>query len=120
MNGLKFETVAELLQWLHQQYDAEREFPTQGRVIFHVFKRKLVGGGVEGNLRLGSIFKEADMKFQEETPGVLTVAVVPCGKSSIDYTKRKSFPGTAKLDELREAFPNGRNINHIVDELLAE
>ena len=75
---------------------------------------------MECDLWYGSGIQKADMKFQEEAPGILTVAVVPCGELSIDYTKRKPFPGAAKLDELCKAFPNGRNINHIVDELLAE
>lgn len=98
---MKFKTVEELLKWLHQQRDAKIEFPTHGRVSFHVYSRKLIGGGVEGNAWFGSTFKEADVKFQEERPGALTVAVVPIEKSSIDYVGKKSFPGTAKLEELR-------------------
>lgn len=112
------EKANELLEWLHQQLDAKNEFPTYGRVSFHVYSRKLIGGGVECNLWFGSVFSEADMKLQEEKPGALTVAVVPVEKLSIDYSGKKRLPRTAKLEELRQMFPNGRNIDLIVDELL--
>lgn len=115
---MKIKTIEELLEWLHQQRDAKIEFPNRGRVRFHVFSRKLVGGGVEGNLWFGLTFKEADMKFQEEKPGVLTVAVVPRRGGSIDHTTRKSFGPDTPLEALREAFSDGRNVGLIVDELL--
>lgn len=120
MKDLKFDTVAELLQWLHEQRDAGIEFPAHRGVGFHVFSRALVGGGVECNLWYGPGIQEADMKFQEETPGALTVAVVTHGGARIDYTEREPFPGTAKLDELRKTFPHGRNIDKIMAALLRE
>ncbi len=119
MKDFKFESVGEFLEWLHQQREAGTEFPTIGCVGFHIYMCKLVGGGVECNLWHGTGFKEADMKLQEEKPGVLTVAVVPRGEISIDYINRKPFLRTAKLDDVRNAFPNGRNIDRIVDELSA-
>lgn len=113
------EKVNELLAWLHQQRDAKIEFPNRGCVSFHVYSRKLIGGGVEGNVWFGSAMKEADIKLQEGKPGVLTVAVAPCKGGSIDHTARKSFGPDTRLEALREAFPDGRNIGLIVDELLA-
>lgn len=116
---MKIKTVEELLEWLHHQRDTKIEFPNRGRVRFHIYSRKLIGGGVEGNLWFGLTLNEADMKLQEERPGALTVAVVPCKGESINHTMRKSFGPDTPLEALREAFPDGRNIDLIVDELLA-
>ena len=115
---MKIKTVEDLLEWLHQQRDAKNEFSNLGRVSFHIYSRMLIGGGVEGNLWLGPAFKEADGRFQEERPGVLTIAVVPSGEPSYIWIMRKSFGPDTPLEALRDAFPDGRNIDHIVDELL--
>lgn len=114
---MKFETVEKLLAWLHQQYEAEYELPTHGNVSFHIHRNKLNNGGVKGDLWLGHGFKEADMGFQERKPGVLTVAVVPNGKLSIDWTNAKPLAPNKPLEALLEAFPNGRNIGPIVEVL---
>lgn len=114
---IRLSRIEELLRWLHEQRELGNEFPSIGRVNFHIYMRELTGGGVECNLRYDSIF-EADIKIEERRLGVLTVSVVPNGRLGIDYTARHKFLITDEIQALREAFPNGRNIDLIVDELL--
>lgn len=114
---MKFNAMYDFVEWLHRQYDAGHEFPALGRTEAHVCRNKLAGGGVKGNLWLGPGDKEADMGFLEGKPGVLTVAVVPNGKLSIDWTNAKRFAPNEPLETLLEAFPDGRNIGAIVEDL---
>lgn len=116
---MEFKTIGDFLNWAHQQYEAGHEFPTRGNVSFHIYMNKvdLNKGGVKGNLWLGRAFAEADMGFLEEKPGFLTVAVVPNGGSSIDWTNAKRFAPDTPLEALLEAFPNGRNVGAIVEAL---
>ena len=116
---MEFKTLHDFVEWLHQQRNAKIEFPTHGNVRFHVYGNALVGGGVQASLWLGPGDKEADMEFLEEKPGVLTVAVVPNGECSIDWThkNKKRFAPDAPLEALLEAFPDGRNIGAIVEAL---
>ena len=108
----------ELKTWVKEHRDAGHEFPSYGPVSFHVYIRELTGGGVEFNLRYGSSLEEADVKIEERRPNVFTVAVVQDGGTSIDYTTKREYSMTDEIQLLREAFPNGRNIIQIVDELL--
>lgn len=114
---MKFKTLDDLVKWLHRQYAAGYELPTRGNVSFHVYRNKVDPnkGGVKGTLWLGRAFAEADMGFLEETPGVLTVAVVPNGELSIDWPNGKEFGPEASLEALLEKFPEGRNIGAIVE-----
>ena len=107
---MEIKTTGDFLNWLHQQYEAGREFPALGRAKTHVYRNRVTGGGVQGNLWLDRAYAEADVGFLEEKPGVLTVAVVPNGECSIDWTHKKRFPPDTPLEALLEAFPNGRNI----------
>lgn len=108
-----------LAKWAKKQRKDTIEWSTCGRLCMHIYKRKLIDGGVELNLRIGTPQDEADVKIEERRPGVFTVAVVSCNGGSIDYTKRKEFALSEPIEALREAFPDGRNIGLIVDELLA-
>lgn len=114
---MKFKTTGDFLNWLHQQYEAGREFSPLGRAEAQIYRNKLVGGGMKGNLRLSRAYAEADMGFMEKKPGVLTLAVVPNGELSIDWTNAKRFAPDTPLEALLEAFPNGRNIGPIVEAL---
>ena len=114
---MKFETVSDFLNWLRQQGEADCEFPTYGNVGTHLYRNRLCDGGLQGNLWLGRSFAWADMGFLEEKPGVLTVAVVPDGGCSIDWTRKTRFTPNTPLEALVEAFPNGRNIGPIVEAL---
>lgn len=117
---MEFKTIGDFLNWLHRQYAAGCEFPTRGNVSFHVYMNKvdLDKGGVKGNLWLSPGGEEADMSFFEGKPGVLTVAVVPNGKLSIDWGHTKQFVPSKPLEALLKAFPNGRNIGPIVEALM--
>lgn len=115
VDKMKFESLSNFLDWLHQQYDASYEFPICGNVSTHIYRNKLTGGGVQGNLWLGRAFAEADVRFLEGKPGFLTVAVVPNGELSIDWTHKKRFASDEPLEALLDAFPNGRNIGAIVE-----
>lgn len=108
----------ELKTLVKEHRDAGGEFPSYGHVSFHVYTRKLIDGGVEFNLRYGSGLEEADVKIEERRPNVFTVAVVQNGGTSIDYTTKREYSMTDEIQLLLEDFPNGRNINDIVDELL--
>lgn len=110
--------LKELKTWVKEQRDTGHEFPIYGQVSFHVYTRELTGGGVEFNLRYGSGLEEADVKIEERRPNVFTVAVVQNGGTSIDYTTKREYSMTDEIQLLLEDFPNGRNINDIVDELL--
>lgn len=116
---MEFKTVSDLLEWLHQQYNAEIELPTYGSVSFHLYNNKvdLRNGGVKGCLWLGPAGKVADMGFLEKKPGFLTVAVVPNGELSIDWTNVKRFAASEPLEALLEEFTDGRNIGPIVETL---
>lgn len=72
---------------------------------------------VEFNARLGTKNDEADLRAVEAKPGILTVAVVPNGESSIDWTNTKRFAPDTPLEALLDAFPNGRNVGAIVEAL---
>ena len=112
-------TVHDLVEQLHQQYEAGHEFSTRGCAKAQIYRNKLTGGGIKGNLRLSGAYAEADVGFLEETPSVLTLAVVPNGELSIDWTNKKRFAPDTPLEALLEAFPNGRNIGAIVEALKA-
>ncbi len=114
---MEFKTTGDFLNWLHRQYEAGCEFPALGCAKTHIYRNKVTGGGVTGNLRLGRAYAEADMGFMEKKPGVLTLAVVPNGELSIDWTNAKRFAPDTPLEALLEAFPNGRNIGPIVEAL---
>lgn len=114
---MKFDAMHDFVEWLHQQYEADCEFPRLGDVRFHIYRSKLAYGGVRGNLWYGRAFAEADVGFLEENPGVLTVAVVPNGECSIDWTSKERFAPDTPLETLLETFPNGRNIGPIVEAL---
>lgn len=89
-----------------------------GDVLIQVYENRLTGGGVQFNLKYGTQENEVDIRVMEATPGYFTMAVVPCGGVSIDYSIRKTFDMTDSLEVIRAAFSYGRNINSIVDDLL--
>ena len=117
---MEFKTIGDFLNWLHRQYAAGCEFTTRGNVSFHVYMNKvdLDKGGVKGDIRLDRAYAEADMGFMEKKPGVLTLAVVPSGKLSIDWTNAKRFAPDESPAALLKKFPNGRNIGPIVEALM--
>lgn len=108
----------DLRKWVIERHGLEDEFPSYGQVSFHIYRGKLTGGGVQFNLRYGSFLEEADVKIEERRPNLFTVAVAPNGGLSIDYVNKREYLMTDEIRLLCEAFPNGRNINEIVDELL--
>lgn len=89
-----------------------------GDVLIQVYENRLPGGGVQFNLRNDTQENGADIRVMEATPGHFTMAVVPCGGVSIDYSISKTFDMTDSLEAIRAAFPYGRNIDLIVDDLL--
>ena len=115
---MEFKTIGDFLNWLHQQHEAGCEISALGQVKAQIYRNKLTGGGVGGNLRFDRAYAEADMGFMEKKPGVLTVAVVPNGKLSIDWGHTKQFVPSKPLEALLKAFPNGRNIGPIVEGLM--
>lgn len=114
---MEFKTIGDFLNWLHQQHEAGCEISALGQVKAQIYRNKLTGGGVGGNLRFDRAYAEADMGFMEKKPGVLTLAVVPNGELSIDWTHKKRFAPDTSLETLLEVFPNGRNIGPIVEAL---
>lgn len=108
----------DLMKWVIERQGLEDEFPSCGQVGFHIYRGELTDGGVQFNLRYGGFWGEADMKIEERRPNVFTVAVAPNGGLGIDYTTKREYSMTDEIQLLREDFPNGRNINEIVAELL--
>ena len=48
-------TVHDLVEQLHQQYEAGHEFSTLGCAKAQIYRNKLTGGGIKGNLRLAAL-----------------------------------------------------------------
>lgn len=88
-----------------------------GNTIVQAYENRLHGGGIQCILRDAQGL-EADIKVMEATPGYFTIAVVPCGSVSIDYSGKKTFGMTDSLETIRIAFPHGRNVNTIIHDLL--
>lgn len=90
-----------------------------GNVLIQVYQNRVLGGGVQFNIRYGTQYDEAELKFEERRLGVFAVGSASRNNHSIDYTKTRDFKMNRPIKDLLEAFCDCPCIDSIVNDLLA-